>query len=282
MPGIFEQWVRSWRKQSGQQPPHEPIGKLHDILSGQPLGELRSAYKHVHGSWGEGGIPPGPATAWPDQPYEHSGRAMDLVGQMYPNPPRIVPPEPGTPFGAAYHRDGTVFADPDITSPGTFAHEFEHSRQGRQWWGERPIAGAIAREFPATVLGNLMPQASWQSGTPIHRLNQRQDLIADLTPDYKPTMTWLHNQAQRHGVFGPTQLAKSLGFQGDSPQSITQLMADNPQWFANALNIPYTQPSTPRPPRPSKRRPQDFQLGSPRPPAFKPYGSAPDLTGYLD
>lgn len=226
-------------------------GQITEALLGQiPASKQRGLYSAMHGSRGEMGIPAGRATTWPAMPQGNWDRSFGLIGSMFPNPPPVNVLPDSAP--ASYTHRGVVNLR-QSADPGTTAHEFEHARQHSTSPGHIPeIQSAAAYEIGPTILSNLMPQASWQSGLK-GPFNQREDLKASFPGGYSPSMTWMHNQAQERGVFGPTAIAQSLGYKGHGSKSITGLIDKSPQWTKTiAGHHPTGTPYRPRPTAPGQ------------------------------
>ncbi len=229
------------------------MDQLQTRLQSVPESGLKGLYAGMHGSRGEWGVPPAQASYFPDLPDGHYERGVGLIPRMFPNAPKAH--KSTRPY--SYNEGGNVYLTPNA-SPSAMAHENEHWQQGATVMPDN-LAGAVAAEYGPSLLSQLMPMASWQSNNTIP--TQQTGYGLRLGPNYQRDLAWVHNQAQRHGVFGQTPMAKAMGYKGTGAQPITGLMAGNPQWFNMAAGIP----------APEKK----YAPGLLRNP------SGPDLRGYL-
>ena len=231
-----------------------------------------------------------------------SARGFQHVANMYPSPPKveILPGSYNDPGATALYQgsENTAKLHKD-SPPSTTAHEFEHAAQyGVYPSHNNPIDfidyamkdmnnvspggkkvsffgndDNLSKELPATVLGRVFPYAERTSmaSNPATAARQippdGQDTKANFPGGYSPQMSWMNEQMHRHGVYGQTPLAKSLGFQGQAPVPITHSIANNPQWVGTIAGQDL-------PGKPQNNNPYN-KLRNTRPPA------GPDLRGLL-
>lgn len=209
----------------------DPLGKSRDVIGLGPRDSSRSDWiLGLHsGDRDRGGF-----DHWRGNRYSQ-GVGNSLVRKMYPSATsQVIDDESLGPFGGYYSYSGDLIGLGSATKaaptlPGTMAHEREHERQYKEhdatksgMWG-RSVDPAL--ELPAIMAGALHQSEA-------NRLTTGDFGDSEVLPvgeGYSMNRQWAREMARKHGVF--------------NGQSVTGLMAENPQWLRLVGQAPPAQQS---------------------------------------